>query len=152
MKNKGLRSVTMDLTPRPVLPEKKSFLKLFDDFETGYKKWKVIGEAFGNAPAEGSLGGDQSRLIGFSGKGVVNSFLNGDKTMGKLISESFTIADPYIVFKIGGGNHPKTTCLNLVIDNNVVRTETGKNTEGLDIQSWDVRELTGKKGSFGNYR
>jgi len=148
VKNNGLASVSMDLVPRPALPEKKPALKVFDDFESGYKKWKVIGEAFGKAPAQGSFGGDQSKLLGFTGKGVVNSFLDGDKTKGKLISENFIVTDPYIVFKIGGGNHPKTTCINLVIDNNIVRTETGKNTEGLDIQSWDVKELAGKKAHF----
>ncbi|WP_207632655.1 GH116 family glycosyl hydrolase [Foetidibacter luteolus] len=146
VKSQGITSLLMDLTPKPAnAAERKPTIKTFDDFESGYGKWTVTGEAFGQAPANGSFGGDQSRLSGFSGKAVVNSFLNGDKTTGRMVSQTFTINDDYIVFKIGGGNHPQTTCINLVVDNAIVRNATGKNTEGLDAKYWDVKDLKGKQ-------
>ncbi len=149
IKNKGITSAVMDLVPgMPLSPADKPVIKRYDDFERGYGKWKVTGDAFGKAPASGSFGGDQSRLLGYGGNGVVNSFLHGDSTTGKMVSDRFTIADDFITFKIGGGNHSSTTCINLVINKEVVRTATGSNTEGLDIKYWDVKELKNKQAHF----
>ena len=144
VKEKGMGSLVMDLQKgeEPNLVSAPR-LRVFDDFESGYAKWTVDGEAFGNAPAQGSFKGDQSK-IEFSGKGLVNSFLNGDSSTGSMKSESFVITDSFIVFKIGGGKHPKTTCVNLVVDNKVVRNATGSNTEGLNWNNWNVGELKGK--------
>ncbi|HSB93396.1 MAG TPA: GH116 family glycosyl-hydrolase, partial [Flavitalea sp.] len=71
-------SVYMDITERPMFQPPVTRITNFEDFENGYLKWRVTGNAFGSAPAKGSFGGDQSKLVGFSGNGVVNSFLNGD--------------------------------------------------------------------------
>jgi len=149
VKRNGITSLVMDIVPdKPLAPEDKPVLKVYEDFENGYGKWKVTGDAFGKTPATGSFGGDQSRLVNFSGKGVVNSFFNGDETTGKMISDNFTIQDNFIAFKIGGGNHPGNTCINLIVNGNIVRTATGKNTEGLDIQCWDVKDLKGQQAHF----
>ncbi|MFT4153529.1 GH116 family glycosyl hydrolase [Parafilimonas sp.] len=149
IKNNGLTSVVMSLTPQTGnVAEKQPAIKVFDDFENGYNKWKVTGDAFGNTPATGSFGGDQSRLTGFTGKGVVNSFLNGDTTTGKMISDDFVIKDNYIIFKIGGGRHATTTCFNLIVDNNIVRTMTGSNAETLEEKYWDVKDLKGRQAHF----
>lgn len=141
----GLTSVLMELVPKKEnAAGKRPVVQLYEDFETGYGQWTLTGDAFGTAPAPGSFGGDQSGVLNMSGKGMVNSFLNGDQTTGRMVSKPFVINDDYIVFKIGGGNHPGTTCINLVIDHEIVRTATGKNTEGLDPHNWDVHELKGK--------
>jgi hypothetical protein len=65
-----------------------------------------------------------------------------------MISRDFTIPDDYIIFMIGGGKHPDLTCFNLVVDKKIVRTATGKNTEGLDQSYWDVKKFKGKKAHF----
>jgi len=149
MHHDGITSLVMDLTPtNNINTEKKPTMQVFDDFENGYGKWKVTGNAFGNAPATGSFGGDQSRLNGFAGKGVINSFLNGDSSTGKMVSDNFTIKDDYITFKIGGGKHVTTTCLNLIVNNNIVRTMTGANAETLEEKYWDVKDLKGKQAHF----
>lgn len=149
VQEKEYTSLIMDLAEKNKAESaKKPTIKLYDDFESGYNKWTVTGNAFGTKPAAGSFGGDQSRIIGYTGQGLVNSFLNGDGTKGKMVSADFTITDNYITFKLGGGNHPKTTCFNLVIEGNIVRNATGLNTETLEVKNWDVKELKGKKAHF----
>src|SRR5512137_1331669 len=89
---------------------------LIADFEgTNYGDWKVTGEAFGPGPARGTLP-RQMRVEGFLGKGLVNSFYNGDNTKGTLTSPEFTIRRPFISFLIGGGGWEGKTCMNLVVD------------------------------------
>ncbi|MEV5159405.1 GH32 C-terminal domain-containing protein [Streptomyces sp. NPDC053728] len=119
------------------------------DFEGGtYGDWTVTGDAFGTAPATGSHAGQQ-KVTGFLGSGLANSFLNGDATTGSLTSPEFTIDKDYVNFLIGGGNHPASqaepTAVELLVDGKVVRSATGHDGEALNWDSWDVRELIGKK-------
>ncbi len=119
------------------------------DFEgTNYGNWKATGEAFGSAPARGTLPG-QMKVDGFQGKGLVNSFVVGDKSTGTLTSPSFKVERKFIQFLIGGGKQEGKTCLNLLLDGKIVRTATGPNdksggSEHLDWQAWDVSDLAGK--------
>ena len=116
---------------------------VFEDFENGYGKWKVEGTAFGSAAAAGTLPG-QNPVTGYQGKHLANSFVGGDDATGRLISRPFTIERKHIHFLIGGGSHP-TTQLRLLVDGKVVREASGKNDEHLSAESWDVRDLAGKK-------
>src|SRR5688572_1358084 len=79
---------------------------LMADFEKDtYAPWTVTGEAFGAEPARGTLPG-QMHVNGFRGKGLANSFVNGDDTTGTLTSPEFRIERNYIAFLVGGGkNH-----------------------------------------------
>ncbi len=123
---------------------------LINDFEAAdYGDWKVEGEAFGKAPAKGTLGG-QMHVSGFEGKGLVNSFLGGDRPTGKLTSPEFTIERDYIKFLVGGGGHKGKTCMNLLINGEIVLSVTGPNTkpggsEFLNWENWDVKQYKGKK-------
>lgn len=112
------------------------------DFEGGdYGDWTVEGEAFGEKPAGGTLERQQD-VRGFSGKGLVNTYLGGnDQKHGKLTSPSFKIERSFISFLVGGGNHKGKTCINLLVDGNVVRTATGNRNERLEWHNWDVREF-----------
>ena len=122
---------------------------LISDFESEtYGEWKAEGEAFGSGPAEGPLAG-QMQVSGFHGRRLVNSFFQGDRTTGTLTSPEFTIQRPWINFLIGGGGHEGKTCLNLLVNGKVVRSEVGANTssggsEELHSASWDVADLVGK--------
>lgn len=118
---------------------------VFADFEAGdYGDWKVTGDAFGTGPASGTLP-NQQQVGGFSGQRLVNSFLGGDDRLhGRLVSPSFHIKRPWLSFLIGGGNHPDRTCINLVVDDQVVRTATGRNEERLLPHNWAVREWMGR--------
>ncbi len=123
---------------------------IVNDFEAdNYGDWKVEGKAFGTGPARGGFGGQQS-VTGFAGKKLVNSFLGGDKPVGTLTSPEFTIERDYLNFLIGGGHHPKETCMNLLVDGKVVLSATGPNVddggnEFLNAASWDAKKYKGKK-------
>jgi non-lysosomal glucosylceramidase len=119
--------------------------EVFADFESGsYGEWKKTGTAFGDRPARGTLP-HQQKVSGYGGQYLVNTFFGGDDSTGTLTSPEFTIRRPYITFKIGGGNFPGKTCINLLIDGKVVRTATGRNDERLLPDYWEVSELEGKK-------
>ena len=121
---------------------------LIVDFDgTDYRKWQVTGDAFGTGPARGKFDGQQS-IDGYRGTGLVNSFLNGDRSQGTLTSPEFPVEEDYVSFLIGGGNHPGATCLNLIAGTDVVRTATGDNSERLKWKSWDIRDLKGQRVKF----
>ena len=121
----------------------------FADFEgESYGLWKIEGGAFGGRPAPGTLPG-QMAVTGFSGKGLANSYHGGDNARGRLRSPDFPINRKFIAFLIGGGGHAGKTCMNLIVDGQVVRTATGPNTqpggsEQLAPSGWDVSDLAGK--------
>lgn len=120
------------------------------DFESEtYRDWKSEGEAFGPGPAAGTLP-NQMPVSGFQGKRLVNSYFQGDRTTGKLTSPEFKIERPWLNFLIGGGAHAGQTCMNLLVDGKVVRTEAGPNdkpggSEELQAASWDLADLIGKQ-------
>lgn len=116
---------------------------VFEDFEGSYEGWTVEGDAFGTAPAKGTLP-NQQRVSGFVGKGLVNSYLNGDGTTGRMISKPFKIERRYIQFLVGGGASAQTQ-IRLVVDGRVVRSASGKNDERLLPAVWDVAEFEGKE-------
>ncbi|MFQ5810773.1 MAG: GH32 C-terminal domain-containing protein, partial [Armatimonadota bacterium] len=123
---------------------------LIADFEgEDYGAWTVAGEAFGPGPARGTLPG-QMRVSGFQGNALVNTYYQGDGTTGTLTSPTFRIERKYINFLIGGGGYAGDTCIDLIVNAEVVRTATGPNTrpggsERLAWHSWDVAELAGQQ-------
>jgi non-lysosomal glucosylceramidase len=140
----GLTTILMDAIDRkpPTPPEPRT--RVIADFESGtYDGWTVTGEAFGQTPAAGTLP-DQSPVSGFGGQYLVNSFADGDHTTGKMVSRPFRIDLPYLTFRIGGGRHAGTTCLNLVVDDQVVRSATGRDQEALEPRAWDVSEFASR--------
>jgi hypothetical protein len=116
---------------------------LIADFEgANYGDWTVTGTAFGSEPAHGTLPGQMS-VSGFQGQGLVNSYLGGDAATGRLTSPSFKLQRKYLQFLIGGGGWEGKTCINLLVDGEVVRTATGPNvdpggSERLQPGQWDV--------------
>lgn len=144
MRQKGLTLVhgTAEQSPAKDQPKPRTEI-VYEDFEKGYGEWKVEGDAFGTEPAKGTLP-EQQKVSGFKGKGLVNSFLEGDKTKGKLTSPPFKVERKFITFLIGGGGHANRTCMNLIVDGRTARTATGHGEERLEPQEWDVAELEGR--------
>ena len=117
---------------------------VLNDFEgKDYGDWKATGEAFGTRPAHGTLA-SQQQVSGFLGEGLVNTFLGGDQPHGTLTSPAFEISRKYINFLIGGGSHADQTCINLLVDDKIVRTATGKDNEKVEWSFWNVEDLQGK--------
>jgi fructan beta-fructosidase len=122
---------------------------LIADFEgESYRPWVAEGAAFGQEPARGAWPG-QMAVEGFAGRGLVNSFRGGDDSMGTLSSPPIVVERTHLNFLIGGGKYPGETCLDLLLDGQVVRSATGPNdrpggSERLDWASWDVTDLVGK--------
>jgi non-lysosomal glucosylceramidase len=117
---------------------------VFEDFEgADYGSWTVEGTAFGKGPAHGAPDNEQ-KLRGFIGKSLVNSWQGTDQAQGKLTSRAFVIERKFINFLIGGGHHPKQTCINLVLDGKVVRSQTGDDSDAMQWATWGVRDLVGK--------
>jgi len=119
------------------------------DFEgSDYGAWQATGTAFGTGPAQGTLP-NQMVVSGFIGKGLVNTYLTGDRAIGTLTSPEFRIERRSIEFLIGGGYDPERLRIELVIDGKAVRWATGKNrvpggTEALRREGWPVQDLQGK--------
>jgi sucrose-6-phosphate hydrolase SacC (GH32 family) len=117
---------------------------LLADFEgADYGAWTRTGTAFGTGPAAGTLASQQP-VTGYRGSKLVNSFLGGDNSTGTLASPPFEITRTYLNFLIGGGNHPGQTCVNLIVDGNVVRSTTGADSERLEWKHWDVSAFAGQ--------
>ena len=125
-----------------------SFGILLSDFEqTNYVwlpggNWVVTGTAFGSSPAKGTLAG-QNAVDGYLGTGLANSFNGGDASTGILTSPTFTIQRKYIKFLIGAGNWRGQTCLNLLVNGQIVRSSVGMgDREHLDWLQWNVSAYT----------
>ncbi len=128
---------------------------LFEDFEKEtYEGWTVEGSAFGTGPVEIAKMPEYQGDVHGKGKWVVNTHntrhgedvVKADTHLGSLTSRPFTIERNFITFLLGGGNHPGKTCINLLVDEKVVKTETGRNSNEMRPVSWDVREWMGKSG------
>jgi sucrose-6-phosphate hydrolase SacC (GH32 family) len=133
----------------PPPPSRAEFVprgKVLADFEEGYSGWTADGDAFGDAPAGGTLP-NQQPVTGFRGRGLVNSYRGGDRTQGTLTSPPFEITAGYISFLIGGGAHTETR-VDLRVDGKPVRTARGRDRERLAWQAWDVRDLRGKRADI----
>jgi uncharacterized protein (DUF608 family) len=115
---------------------------LFEDFEHGYENWQVEGKAFGSGPAHGTLP-NQQQVSGFLGNGLVNTYLEGDGTTGRLISKPFTIERRFIRFLVGGGSHANTQ-IRLSVNDRIVRATSGKDNERLEPVLWQIGEFEGQ--------
>ncbi len=123
--------------------------EVFADFEqVHWNGWMAEGDAFGwepvpfwwNRPAFGYLGDRLASTYSHD-----PSYAPGiqDFRTGRLISPAFTVSRNCINFLIGGGNHPGLTCINLIVDGQVVRSATGDNSDSLRWAGWDVTEFKG---------
>ena len=131
--------------------------RVFADFETGtYKGWTVTGEAFGKIPQTlKTIARYQGRING-RGKFFVNSHnirpggdvRKGDSLTGTLTSSEFKIDFDAIEFLVGGGNHRRRTCVNLLIEGKVALSVTGKANNQMSLNNWNVRRFAGKKAKI----
>ena len=134
----GRRSLRPGATAAPIV--------LADFDGENYGKWTAEGQAFGNRPSSGAR---RSRAAPerLPGQGPGQHLDRQRRTPGQAgLARRSRIDRDYLNFLIGGGNHPDETCINLLVDGQVVRTATGKNTDAMEWAGWDVRDLAGQGG------
>ncbi|XP_022801503.1 uncharacterized protein LOC111339175 [Stylophora pistillata] len=130
------------------------------DFEDGIADWEMTGRAFIYQPTFGDnptyrrresanlqgdwwIGGAEKRPSESDTAGVQHS--NGpDVPQGTLTSPCFRIVGKNISFLIGGGCDLGNVRAELIVDNQVVRNETGNCSETMFRKSWDVEEFIGQ--------
>jgi len=123
---------------------------LIENFEREVRHtgWTIEGDEDFGETAEKA--GDTGITNCQSGMFVYTANLVGNDAKGTLTSPLFSIERDYINFLIGGGGFKGETCMNLIVDGEMVRTATGPNTKGggpraLEWRSWDVGNLRGEK-------
>ncbi len=142
---------------------------VFEDFEgDAYDGWEVEGAAFGSGPCRRQDIPEYQTIARVHGERLANSHASApgteigakDDATGRLLSWPFAIERRFIRFLIGGGRNPGETCLNLLVDGEVTRSETGWNNNELRPAFFDVHDLVGrearieivdrKSGAWGN--
>jgi sucrose-6-phosphate hydrolase SacC (GH32 family) len=111
---------------------------IFEDFEGKSSKWGNLQDS-----KLSSVTGAKD----FLGKSYL-SIGNNSGAQGRSKSLPFTIGNKAINFLVMGGNHRDSTCVNLLVDGKVVKTETGDNTKVFKWTGWDVRPWLGKKAQL----
>lgn len=136
------------------------------DFETGnLKGWTKTGNAFDYQPTCGDNPKARNReSSNHQGKWWIGGFekyqgkpnqkpgdIQGDEPTGTLTSAPFIICGDMMSFLIGGGDHPwvepdgtGSTCVGLLINNKLVKTATGNNSETMSRYIWNVSKFKGK--------
>lgn len=106
--------------------------------------WVATGDAFRGNPAHGSLP-HQMAVSGFVGRGLINSYTDGDRPTGTLTSPPFVLNRRYLHFRIGGGKDPDRLRLELLVGGQVRQSATGRNSDELSHASWDVAAWKGQE-------
>jgi hypothetical protein len=126
---------------------------VFEDFQKEtYAGWTVTGDAFGKGPIlkcdipsyQGDVGAQGPRVVNSHASAPGKNVEERDSRIGTLTSKPFTVNRNFICFWIGGGNHPGETCINLLVDGKIVRTATGRDSNQMRQESFDVRKLEGQ--------
>jgi uncharacterized protein (DUF608 family) len=157
-----------DKPPESTRAEKRPDV-LFEDFEKQtYEGWTATGTAFGTGPVakskvpayQGDVGAMGERLVNSHASAPGGSVREKDSATGTLTSKPFTIERDYITFLIGGGTHKERTCINLLVDERVVLSATGKDDNrmqpcGLDVRPWGgktarLQIVDNEKAGWGN--
>jgi sucrose-6-phosphate hydrolase SacC (GH32 family) len=116
--------------------------------EGRYQDWTATGDAFKSGPAVGDDWMRRLEIENASGQPVISSEKvndgQSDQPEGTLASPKFKIARQYIAFRIAGGDYEHFTCINLLVDGNIVRSATGWRSDRLTAKSWDVSAWRGK--------
>ena len=125
---------------------------LFEGFEgDDFGRWEPSGNAFSRGPQKIATVREPFRAHFGSGSGMVNTCDdrpggNGDRDTGSLLSPEFTIAHPEIVFRMSGGRDSRHTCVQLVVDEEVVHSAHGRDDVILREIRWDVDAYQGQSG------
>ena len=127
---------------------------VFEDFEKPtYEGWTVEGTAFGAGPVlvssipsyQGNVNAVGSRCVNSHASAPGSSIAAKDGATGRLTSREFTITHDFMTFRIGGGNHPGVTGLQVEIGGEVVAEATGANSNTMADTALGLFRWRGQK-------
>ncbi|GAB3744170.1 GH116 family glycosyl hydrolase [Microlunatus parietis] len=130
---------------------------LFEDWESdSFGDWTVTGDAFGDGPVgQTELPNLVKRFgdLNLSGTRFVTSYAfraggDGDNATGSLTSKEFPVRRRYVAVALSGGDHAGKTCVDVIIDGEVVATATGDNTEPMITRFLDLEDHQGKTATI----
>jgi cytochrome c553 len=130
---------------------------LFADFESGdYEGWTATGNAFDNSPRtlqtiaqyQGRINGVGKFFVNSHNAGEGDKLVSSDLLTGTLTSKQFKIDRDRIEFLVGGGAHKGQTCVNLIVDDKIVYSATGRSNNQMYKNVWNVKSLRGKTASI----
>ena len=124
---------------RRLIPVGQSF-----NFEQGgLAAWTTEG-VFRDGLTDGAREG-QRTVVDLGGGGwLVSSWgLQGDADRGRAVSPPFEIEGDVITLRVGGGRLPGEVGVRLWVEDRIVRTAVGSQSEVLVQREWDVRDLRG---------
>ena len=100
--------------------------------------------AFYDEPSKGASGGQQE-VSGYAGDWLVNTYdSEGDMQTGTLTSPEFKINKKYLKFLVGGGSQKDHTCVNIIVDDEIIFTASGNNTETLQSATCNLQQYQDK--------
>lgn len=122
---------------------------IFENFESGtYNNWNIQGGAF-TKPRNRTNVYYPISASGFKGTFFASSFGDThDLEKGILSSKEFEIKHDFIKFLVGGGSHSYKTCINLLVNDSIIFSQTGLDDGEMREHHWDVRSYIGKKGKI----
>jgi uncharacterized protein (DUF608 family) len=138
-KKKGMETAK----PRPDI--------IVEDFERGYDRWKIEGDAFGSHPVsravippyQGNLGGEGGQVANSHASAPGNATSEKDARLGKLTSAPFKLQRNFLAFYIGGGQRDDVG-LRLLVDGKAVRLAHGNNSNQMQRRTINVAEFEGR--------
>lgn len=117
------------------------------DFEHGHYNWTMEGNAFIESPSNQALF-RQGAVMGKEGMFFANSHHDRSRSIGKITSPLFKITKDHINFLVGGNHNPNDLSVNLLINDAIVRSQTGNNSGGLQWVGWDVSEYKSEEAKI----
>ena len=110
--------------------------------------WQATGSAFEDAPSVEAAPG-QAHIVGHEGA-FVNSYspTSGDELVGELSSAEFTLQGDAVTLKIGGGLDSKRLTVALVVEGEIVASQTGCASTVMYRWAWNTSAYHGRRARF----
>lgn len=130
---------------------------VFDDFERHtHGDWKATGKAFGSGPMlvcdvpgyQGDVGAIGTRVVNSHAAAPGSSVAEKDGATGTLTSPAFKVTHRFVNVLVGGGNHKGRTCVNLVVDGEVIDSVTGDNNNRMRWKSLSAETVAGREATL----
>jgi len=150
------RGISFSASQKPPIGQGRPTL-VFEDWRDGvYGSWTTTGTAFGEGPQRVAAMPAYMGRIEAGTEFVANSHqtrngedvAEGDAHVGRLRSPAFTISRDFINLRVGGGSHKGKTCVNLVVDDRVVRSVTGRSSNVMRWETLSVSSLQGENATL----